>query len=42
MLRRKDTFRPEQIRAYARENFEIDGISRRYMALYEALKRKET
>lgn len=42
MLRRKDAFQPEQIRAYARENFEIDGISRRYMALYEALKRKET
>lgn len=41
MIRRRAAFREETIRAYARENFEIDGVSRRYMALYEALKRKE-
>lgn len=37
MVRRLDSFDPEEIKAYAFQNFEIDQVSRQYMRLYEKL-----
>ena len=39
MAKRLPDFDAAAIRAYAEENFEIDHVSRQYMALYESLKR---
>ena len=41
MIARREEFRAEMIRRYARENFEIDAVSHQYLALYEKLRGME-